>query len=43
MGGRVKARRQPLEARSWAAQGGRMWRDLAAAQPGSAGVGGREN
>jgi hypothetical protein len=30
---------QPLEARSWAAWGGRTWRDSAAAQPGSAGVG----
>jgi hypothetical protein len=39
MAGRVKARRQPLEAWSWAARGGRMWRDSAVAQPGSADVG----
>jgi hypothetical protein len=39
MAGRVKAQRQPLEARSWVARGGQTRRDLAAAQPGSAGAG----
>jgi hypothetical protein len=27
MAGRVKARRRPLEGRSWAARGGRTWQD----------------
>jgi hypothetical protein len=39
MAGRVKVRRQPLEVRSWAARGGRMRWDSAAAQPGSIGTG----
>jgi hypothetical protein len=39
MAGQVKARRQPLEAWSWAARGGRMWRDSAVAQLGSADAG----
>jgi hypothetical protein len=39
MAGRVKARRQPHEAWSWAAQGGRGWQDLAAVQLGSSNVG----
>jgi hypothetical protein len=39
MAGRVKARRQPLKARSWVARGGRTWRDSVAAQPGLAGAG----
>jgi hypothetical protein len=39
MAGRVKARRQPHEAWSWAAQGGRGWQDLAAVQLGSSNMG----
>jgi hypothetical protein len=39
MAGRVKARRWPLEAWSWAVQGGRMQQDSVAARPGLAGVG----
>jgi hypothetical protein len=39
MVGQVKVRRQPLEARSWVAWGGRMWRDSAMAQLGSADAG----
>jgi hypothetical protein len=35
MVGRVKARKQPLEVRSWATQRGRTRRDSAIAQPGS--------
>jgi hypothetical protein len=39
MAGQVEARRRPLEARSWAARGGRMRRDSVAAQLGSAATG----
>jgi hypothetical protein len=39
MARRVKARRQPLEARSWMTRGGRMWRDSVVTQPGLAGMG----
>jgi hypothetical protein len=39
MARRVKARRQPLEARSWVARGGRTRWDLMATQPGSADAG----
>jgi hypothetical protein len=39
MAGRVKVRRRPHEARSWAVQGGQTRRDLAAARPGLTDVG----
>jgi hypothetical protein len=39
MTGRVKARRWPLVAQSWATQGGRTWQDSAVVHPRSAGVG----
>jgi hypothetical protein len=38
MAGLVKVRRRPLEARSWAAQGGQTRRDSAALHPGSVGA-----
>jgi hypothetical protein len=39
MAGQVKARRRPLEAWCWAAQGGRTRWDLAAGRPRSVGTG----